>query len=181
MVRLLLALLLALSTGCAGDDPESAADAGEPAADTPTAEVVSTPAGTAIADLVSTSPRLGTLERLIDAAGLIETLRDTSSAYTLFAPSDDAWAAFDGLAELEADPERLRRALLGHVVPTRLLSLDVFADLAIDAVSGVELAFAEAGDGLVVVGPWARGQIEAADLDASNGVVHVVDAVLVAE
>lgn len=150
---------------------------------TPTA-VVDTPTAAAsantVAGVVASSPRLRVTARLLAAAGLNATLADTAGVYTLFAPSDDAWAALgDGaVAALEADPAAARAALQGHVLTSRFLSLDAFPDLAMETVAGTELAFSETAGGLAVTGPAGTGQVVTADLDADNGVVHVVDAVL---
>ena len=59
-----------------------------------------------------------------------------------------------------------------------MLSADVFADLSFESEGGAELAFTEAAGGLAVRGPAGTGTITGPDLDAENGVVHVVDAVL---
>ena len=168
--------LAALALAACGD-----ADAPSPAP-TPTAEPA--PAADAgrqsVADVAAASPRLRTTARLLAAAGLDATLADTARVYTLFAPSDDAWAALgdDAVAALESDPAAARAALLAHVLGTRMLSFDVFPDLAIETEGGPELAFSEADGGLAVRGPAGTGRITDADLDADNGVVHIVDAVL---
>ena len=133
-----------------------------------------------VTSAVAGNARLRTLDRLLTASGLDATLRDTAAVYTLFAPSDDAWAALgdDAVAALEADPDAARQALLGHVLATRMLSADVFPDLSFETVAGTEVSFAETASGLAVRGPGGTGTITDADLDAGNGVVHVVDAVL---
>ena len=133
-----------------------------------------------VADVVAASPRLRTTARLLAASGLDETLRDTARTYTLFAPSDDAWAAVgdDAVAALEADPAAARQALLGHVLGTRLLTFDVFPDLAFETEGGTEVGFVESAGGLSVRGPAGTGRITDTDLDADNGVVQIVDAVL---
>lgn len=170
-MRLCLLALLALA---ACSDPEPPAPTPEP----PAPRVA--PDRQSVTDVVAASPRLRTTARLLAASGLDATLRDTSTAYTLFAPSDDAWAALgdDRLAALEADPAALRQALLGHVLGTRMLSIDVFPDLAFETEAGSEITFAEAGDGLAVRAASGTGRLTDADLDADNGVVHIIDAVL---
>ena len=60
-----------------------------------------------------------------------------------------------------------------------MLSFDVFPDLAIETVGGSELTFAEAGDGLAVRSGGTTARITDADLDADNGVVHLIDTVLI--
>ncbi|PAP77470.1 fasciclin domain-containing protein [Rubrivirga marina] len=177
-MRLALTLLLAaLTAGCSDSAPEA-----DPApSDTTTVLTPPDDAGRqSVADIVSTSPRLRTLARLLQASGLNETLADTSTAYTLFAPSDDAFAVLgdDAIAALEANPDAAREALLAHALPTRMLSVDVFPELSIESMAGTELAFLEQDGGLAVRSGGTTAQITDADLDADNGVVHVIDTVL---
>jgi uncharacterized surface protein with fasciclin (FAS1) repeats len=177
-MRLPLFLLLAtLAVGCSDPSPET-----DPApADTAVTAAPPADAGRqSVADVVATSPRLRTVARLLEASGLGETLADTSTAYTLFAPSDEAFAALgdDAVAALEADPEAARAALLAHALPTRMLSVDVFPDLSIQTMGGTELAFLDRDGGLAVRSGVTTAQVTDADLDADNGVVHIIDAVL---
>ncbi len=171
-----LALLLALAV--------TAASCSDPAEPTPApTETPSPPAADgrqSVADVVATSPRLQTLNRLLQSSGLAATLADTATAYTLFAPTDDAFAALGDAAveALDADAEAARAALLAHVLPTRMLSIDVFPDLSIETTGGTEITFAEAGDGLAVRSGGVTARITDADLDADNGVVHLIDTVL---
>ena len=173
-----LALLFALAVvGCSDPSPATPPPTDSTATPAPTAET----GRLSVADVTAANPRLRTLHRLLTASGLAETLADTSTAYTLFAPSNDAFAALgdDAVAALEADPEAARTALRGHVLATRMLSIDVFPDLSIETVGGTELSFAEAGEGLAVRSGGTTARITDADLDADNGVVHIVDAVLI--
>ena len=178
-MRLVLSLLLAvLVAGCS--DPAPPESPG-PGADTTSVAAPPADAGRqTVADVAATSPRLRTLARLLDASGLRETLSDTSTAYTLFAPSDDAFATLgdDAVAELEADPEAARQALLGHVLSTRMLSFDVIPDLSIESMAGTSLGFVDVGEGLAVQSGGATARITDADLDAENGVIHIIDTVL---
>ena len=131
-------------------------------------------------DVVAETPELSTLAGLVEAADLGGVLRDTSQTITLFAPSDAAFAALpaDALVALRNDPAALRAVLLAHVLPTRLPSADVFAEIAFESAGGPELTV-DAPDGAVTVrGPAGAGHVTTADLDAANGVVHVVDTVL---
>ena len=177
-MRLPLFLSLAtLAVGCSDPSPEA-----DPApADTAVTAAPPADAGRqSVADVVATSPRLRTVARLLEASGLGETLADTSTAYTLFAPSDEAFAALgdDAVAALEADPAAARAALLAHALPTRMLSVDVFPDLSIQTMGGTELAFLDRDGGLAVRSGVTTAQVTDADLDADNGVVHIIDAVL---
>ena len=166
-------VLVALSLAACGD-------AEPPAPDPAPAPPVADDGRPSVASVVASNGRLRTTARLLAASGLDATLRDTSTAYTLFAPSDDAWAALgdDAVAALEADPAALRSALLGHVLGTRMLSFDVFPDLSFETEGGTEITFADAGEGLAVRSASGSGRITDADLDADNGVVHVIDGVL---
>ena len=178
MPRLLTAALVlsALALGACGDAEAPAPEPVPPVTDAPAVDA-SRPS---VADVVAGSPRLRTTARLLAVAGLDDVLRDTARTWTLFAPSDDAWAALgdDAVATLEADPAAARAALLSHVLGTRMLSADVFPDLSFETEGGTEVSFLETDAGLAVRGLDGTGQITDADLDADNGVVHVVDAVL---
>ena len=169
-------LLAALLLSACGD-----ADAPAPTPDpTPDPPVAADDGRQSVTDIVAANGRLRTTARLLAASGLDETLRDTSTAYTLFAPSDEAWAALgdDAVARLESNPDALRSALLNHVLGNRMLSFDVFPDLSIETVGGAEVSFDDAGEGLAVRSASGSGRITDADLDADNGVVHIIDGVL---
>ena len=173
----ILALALcALALAACGDAEAPAPDPAPAEMEEPTPDT----GRQSVADIVAASPRLRTTARLLAVSGLDETLRDTSRTWTLFAPSDDAWAALgdDATAALEQDPAGARAALLAHVLGTRMLSVDVFPDLSFETEGGTEVTFAETDAGLAVRGAGGTAQISDADLDADNGVVHIVDAVL---
>ncbi|WP_412067442.1 fasciclin domain-containing protein [Rubrivirga sp. IMCC43871] len=171
-MRLLTLVLLCLALAACGGDAPAPEPTPDPAPEAPAA------ARQSVADIVAANPRLRVLARLIESSGIATTLRDTSTAYTLFAPSDEAFAQFGGLAALEADSVAARTALSAHVVATRLLTPDVFADLAIETMAGSEVTFAEVGEGLAVRSTGTTARITDADLDADNGVVHIIDSVL---
>jgi len=129
-------------------------------------------------DIVDTADAAGDFTVLVGAletAGLVDTLKE-AGPFTVFAPTDDAFNAIpeDTMAALMADPEALQRVLLYHVVPGRLI-----AALISD---GKEVATAE---GSTVTFSFAEGvkkvndaTIVTRDVQASNGVIHVIDAVL---
>ncbi len=176
MLRLLTAALAFSALAACGDAESPAPEPAPPVPDAPAGDA----GRQSVADVVAASPRLRTTARLLAVAGLDATLRDTARTWTLFAPSDDAWAALgdDAVAGLEADPAAARATLLSHVLGTRMLSADVFPDLAFESEGGAEVSFLETDAGLAVRGLDGTGQITDADLDADNGVVHIVDAVL---
>ncbi|TXC66225.1 fasciclin domain-containing protein [Piscinibacter aquaticus] len=134
----------------------------------------STPAPATITDTAARTPQLSTLNKLIAEAGLADTLRQ-SGPYTVFAPSDDAFKAVPAktLAELAANKELLKSVLTYHVLPGKVGSAEMKNGNA-KTVQGANLALARAG-GFVTV---EDAMVTQADVPASNGVVHVIDRVL---
>jgi uncharacterized surface protein with fasciclin (FAS1) repeats len=119
-------------------------------------------------------PQLTTLTRLINEAGLADTLRG-SGPFTVFAPSDEAFETVPAatLAELAKDKERLRAVLTYHVVPGKLTAAEI-KTAAIKSVNGANLALSKAGTFVTV----EEAVVQTADVAATNGVVHVIDRVL---
>ena len=134
----------------------------------------STPAPSTIADTTARTPQLSTLNRLIVEAGLGDTLR-SQGPFTVFAPSDDAFKAVPAktLAELGSDKALLMSVLTYHVVPGKTMAADVKNGNA-KTVNGANLALAKAGAMVTV----EEAVVVQADVAASNGVVHVIDRVL---
>lgn len=128
-----------------------------------------------IADTAAATPSLSTLNRLIADAGLTDTLRG-QGPYTVFAPSDEAFkavpkATLDALAK---DKAQLRAVLTYHVVPGKITAADV-KNGNIKTVEGNNVALSRAGAFVTV----EEAMVIQADVMASNGVVHVVDRVLI--
>jgi uncharacterized surface protein with fasciclin (FAS1) repeats len=134
----------------------------------------STPAPSTVADTTSRTPQLSTLNRLIADAGLGDTLRGPGP-FTVFAPSDEAFKAVPAktLAELGSDKELLKSVLTYHVLPGKTLAADVKNGNA-KTVNGATLALAKAGTMVTV----EDAVVVQADVAATNGVVHVIDRVL---
>jgi uncharacterized surface protein with fasciclin (FAS1) repeats len=133
-------------------------------------------------DLVDTIAAQGSLARLnesIQAAGLTETLRG-EGPFTLFAPNDnDAFMLIEEGGEFEQllmDQPRLTAVLTYHVVPGRLMSSDFEEGMTLTTLQGGELVVTLEG-GLRVDG----ANILASDIEASNGVIHVIDSILTPE
>lgn len=127
-----------------------------------------------IADTAARTPQLSTLNKLIADAGLADTLRQ-GGPYTVFAPSDEAFKAVPAktMAELAANKELLKSVLSYHVLPGKVASAEVKNGNA-KTLQGANLALAKSG-GFVTV---EDAMVTQADVAASNGVVHVIDRVL---
>jgi uncharacterized surface protein with fasciclin (FAS1) repeats len=138
------------------------------------------PTTTTTGDIVAVAQAAGSFSTLIaavTAAGLVETLQG-DGPFTVFAPSDDAFAKLpDGLVESllkEENRDTLVKVLTYHVVPGTVLAADVTTgDVA--SVEGSMIAVV-AGD-TVVLNDSAT--VTSADVAASNGVIHIIDAVMV--
>lgn len=133
-----------------------------------------TPAPTTITDTAARTPQLSTLSKLINDAGLADTLRG-AGPYTVFAPSDDAFKAVPAktLQELAANKEMLKAVLTYHVLPAKVPAAAVKNGSA-KTVNGANLALASAGAFVTV----EDAVVQQADVPATNGVVHVIDRVL---
>jgi uncharacterized surface protein with fasciclin (FAS1) repeats len=138
------------------------------------AACATTPAPTTITDTAARTPQLSTLTRLITEAGLADTLRGPGP-YTVFAPSDEAFKAVPAktLQELASNKELLKGVLSYHVVPGKVLAADV-KNGNTKTVQGATVALASAGTFVTV----EDAVVQQADVAATNGVVHVIDRVL---
>lgn len=152
------------------------------AANTDTQPITSIkPAAAAKSDVVATAiaaDDFNTLVAAVKAAGLVETLQG-EGPFTVFAPTDAAFAALPaGTVEDLLKPEnkdQLVAVLTYHVVPGKVMSADL-AGKALDAetVQGTTVAVDATGDGVTVDG----ANVVTADVEASNGVIHIIDAVI---
>jgi uncharacterized surface protein with fasciclin (FAS1) repeats len=129
-----------------------------------------------VVEVAAAAGSFSTLVAAVRAAGLEETLRGRGP-FTIFAPTDEAFAKLpEGTVEaLLADPERLRAVLTYHVVPGRVTSSQVARLERANTVQGSALRI-RAHEGRVHVGDATVTQ---ADIGASNGVIHVIDTVLI--
>ena len=128
-------------------------------------------------NIVETARDAGTFTTLIaaiDRAGLESTLAG-EGPFTVFAPSDEAFAQLpDGTVDsLLAEPAKLATVLTYHVVPGRVTAADVVGLTTAPTVNGEELPVSVDG-GIHVDG----ARVISADIEASNGIIHVVDRVL---
>ncbi|HSK06048.1 MAG TPA: fasciclin domain-containing protein [Acidimicrobiia bacterium] len=128
--------------------------------------------------IVATAEAAGdftTLLAAVEAAGLVETL-EGEGPYTVFAPTDDAFAALpEGTVEgLLEDPEALGDILLYHVVAGEVTSDQVLTLESATTAQGSDVSIRVEGDSVFV----NDAQVIMTDIQASNGVIHVIDAVL---
>jgi uncharacterized surface protein with fasciclin (FAS1) repeats len=130
-----------------------------------------------IVDVASGAGTFNTLVAAVGAAGLAETLSG-EGPFTVFAPTDDAFAALpEGLVDallLPENKEALVAILTYHVLPAEVPSSDV-APGAVATVQGEEITITVEGDVVMV----NDATVTAVDVEASNGVIHVIDTVLV--
>jgi len=131
-------------------------------------------------DIVDTAVSAGsfnTLVAAVQAAGLVDTLKG-EGPFTVFAPTDEAFAALpEGTVENLLKPEnkdQLVAILTYHVVPGKVMSSDIAGKKAeVASVQGGKISV-DATDGVKVDG----AKVVTADIETSNGVIHVIDAVI---
>jgi uncharacterized surface protein with fasciclin (FAS1) repeats len=139
-----------------------------------------------VADVVVGNEDFSTLLAAVEAAGLTEALADPDATLTVFAPTDEAFAAaLEALEltaeELLADTETLTSILTYHVLGEVVTSSDIAAagveEIPVETLNGAELIVVVGDDG--TVGFRDQGAtVTTADVEADNGVIHVIDAVL---
>lgn len=139
------------------------------------AACATTPAPRTIAETAAATPELSTLTRLLKDADLTETLQG-AGPFTVFAPTDAAFKAIPAVTmeALAKDKARLKAVLTYHVVPGAQMSSDL-KNGPIKTVQGANLALYRSGTFLTV----EQALVTTADVRASNGVIQVVDKVLI--
>jgi uncharacterized surface protein with fasciclin (FAS1) repeats len=132
------------------------------------------PGSNNLAETIANTPTLSTLNTLVTQAGLANTLK-TDGPFTVFAPSNDAFKAVPAktMAELAQNPQKLKEVLTFHVVPGKVMTPDV-KNSAVSTVNGAKAALSKAGDFVII----ENAAVTQADIAASNGVVHIIDAVM---
>ena len=191
-----IASLGLVATAC-GDDKPSASEETTATADTTASDMTATAdttmtadteapaAGNTIVDIAVGNPDFSTLVELLTTAGLVETLKG-EGPFTVFAPTN---AAFEALAaqlgtdiagfkaQVGADAEALKKVLTTHVYAGKVMAADTAAldGKEIDMLSG-EKATVSSKDGAVslTIGK-SVAKVTQADVEASNGVIHIID------
>lgn len=175
------------ATSPAPNVTESTASATPPAPDAATGAVATDPANSgatlvsneseSIVAIASSNPSFSTFTKAVEAAGLTETL-GADGSYTVFAPTDEAFAALPAgtLEELmkPENKEKLAAILKYHVLPTEVASSQIQPG-EVATVDGGNVNL-EVVDGKVKVN---GAEVVQADINGSNGVIHVIDQVMV--
>jgi uncharacterized surface protein with fasciclin (FAS1) repeats len=177
---------LALVTAACSDDSDDSADdttsTTESTPDTEASDDMTTETEAPAegeADIVDTAVAAGdftTLATALEAAGLVETLKG-EGPYTVFAPTDAAFEALPAgtLDGLLADPEALADVLLYHVVEGEVLAADVAGLTSATTVEGQDVTITVEGENVMI----NDAMVTMTDIMTSNGVIHVIDAVLI--
>jgi uncharacterized surface protein with fasciclin (FAS1) repeats len=131
-------------------------------------------------DIVDTAVKAGsftTLVAAVKAAGLVETLKGTGP-FTVFAPNDEAFAKLPAgtVDDLLKDIPKLKKILTYHVVSGMVMADDVVKLKSAKTVEGSELKI-DASNGVKI----NKSKVITPDVAASNGVIHIIDTVLIPE
>ena len=170
-----LSLLVAFAlTGCGDNDrPQEVEEVPDP---------VETTAPTNTITTVAEDAGLTTFRTAVAQAGLDETLNGPGP-YTVFAPSDEAFSALpEGTLDSLLDPsnrDELTRILTYHVLPRSVMSGDLSGEMSVASVQGQNLVVTAADGTVTVTDPAGNiATVISADNAAGNGVIHVIDRVL---
>jgi len=185
LAGLAAAALLLGTAACSSDDETSTEDAPTTVAPTTTAaedmpseEPASDDMSSmTVVEIAASDPQFSTLVELVTAAGLAETLSG-EGPFTVLAPTNDAFAAVpkETMDALAADPALLTKVLTYHVVPAEALAADVVTMTEAPTVEGQPITIAVEGESVVLNGGQAT--VTKTDIVGSNGVIHVIDGVL---
>ncbi len=178
MHRTIAAVTLVALAACSSEKKDDAAAMDSAA---PAATAMETPAAPAAGpkDIVETAVAAGTfntLAKALTAAGLVETLKG-AGPFTVLAPTDEAFAKIPAkdLEALLADKAALTKVLTYHVIAGNVPSSQVSTMTEAATVEGGKVSI-KVVDGKVVIN--GNSTVTAADVAASNGVIHVIDTVL---
>jgi uncharacterized surface protein with fasciclin (FAS1) repeats len=180
----LLAVGSLIAAACSDDETTTSTN------DSPTTEAPTTTARSGdsdmadetIVEVAAGNPDFSTLVSAVQAAGLADTLSG-DGPFTVFAPTNDAFAklppaTLQSLLE-PANQETLTKILTYHVVAAEVMAADV-APGEVVTVEGQPFTIeVEGSDVFIVDGKGGRAQVVTTDVEASNGVIHVIDTVLI--
>jgi len=131
-----------------------------------------------IVDVAKANGNFTTLIAALEATGLDETLSDTNSTYTVFAPTDAAFALLgdDAITSLLNDTDTLSNILTYHVINGEVSSVaaEAAVGITVEMVNGDSIGISLDGDNLLV----NTATVTTVDIETDNGIIHVIDAVL---
>ena len=165
-------------TACGSDGDDAAETTEAPATEAPATEAPAAEEDAEVGTIVEVAVGAGSFNTLVAAVGVADLGETLSSEgpFTVFAPTDEAFAALpDGLVDALLLPENkdvLTQILTYHVVAGQVMAADV-TDGDVATVEGQTVALSTA-DGVTVNG----ANVIIADVPASNGVIHAIDAVI---
>jgi uncharacterized surface protein with fasciclin (FAS1) repeats len=129
-------------------------------------------------DVASANGSFNTLVSLLEATNLDDTLDNANSTFTVFAPTDEAFAALgqETLDALAADPDKLSSILTYHVLGSKVEAQAALSSAGntVETVNGANIALSLSGENLLI----NTSTVTATDVMADNGVIHVIDSVL---
>ena len=135
-----------------------------------------TPMPTTVSETVAATPQLSTLNKLLGDAGLTETLKQ-EGPYTVFAPTDEAFKKLgeETIKKVLADKELLKKILLAHVVEGSVMAEEVVKldGKEVKTIQGTKF-MVSTKDGVKL----GEAKVVKTDIKCSNGVIHVIDTVL---
>jgi uncharacterized surface protein with fasciclin (FAS1) repeats len=169
---------------CGGDDDEATSSSTSSSATTeatPPPAAESQVSSETITEIVAGNPEFSTLLAAVEAAGLAETLSG-DGPFTVFAPTDAAFAelpagTLDTLLQ-PANKDQLAAILTYHVVPAEVMAADVAAGEVPTVNSAPFTVALDGGSVEITDGQGNQANVVETDIDASNGVIHVIDSVL---
>ncbi len=164
LTALLVSIPLSALTACSGDDDDDGSI-------TPTPDIVA---------LANATPELSTLASLIQQAGLKSALEGTGP-FTVFAPTNAAFDAVPAsvLEGLQSDPDELARVLRYHVVSGRVDAAAVVQLTEANTLADETVAISVSGSDVTLTDQrGGTAKVTATDIAASNGIVHLIDAVI---
>jgi uncharacterized surface protein with fasciclin (FAS1) repeats len=181
-------IALAITTAaCGSDDADTAAAApatsSAAASPSPSASASESMASADIVDTAVAAGDFTTLTAALTAAGLVDTLKGPGP-FTVFAPTDDAFAKLPAgtVDTLLKDPKGdLTQILTYHVIPGKVMAADVVKldGQKVKTVQGGELTVGVDGDKVTLTDAAGNTvNVTTTDVEASNGVIHVIDGVL---
>ncbi len=134
-----------------------------------------------IVDIAASNPDFSTLVSAVKAAGLVDTLSGTGP-FTVFAPTNAAFAKLPAETLksllLPENKQKLADILTYHVVPGEVMAKDVKPG-SVTTVNGADFTVStENGDVIITDGQGNKSKVTKTDIVASNGVIHVIDTVL---